>query len=228
MNRFGIKNFYGAFLPPDAVVIDPEFLKTLPDREWISGTSEAFKVALIKDAEFFEFLEENGSKIASRDMASMEHLVQRSAEIHMDHIGSGGDPFERGSSRPLDFGHWSAHRLEEMTNYELRHGEAVAIGIAIDLFCAEELGHISTAERKRALDAMEKTSLPLRHDALREPGRDGLPLEVITGLESFRQHLGGNLTLAMPHSIGKMTFIHTISNDTIVRAIDSLKERNSS
>jgi len=93
---------------------------------------EAVKVALIKDAAFFNRIEADAVALTAGDMAAMHDLIYRCAELHVQHIGGAGDPFESGSSRPLDFGHWSAHKLEQLTNFELRHGEAVSIGIAVD------------------------------------------------------------------------------------------------
>src|SRR5699024_9789625 len=129
---YGKKNFLGTFAPPFAVLNDFEFLTTLEDRDWRSGISEAVKVALLKDAAFFEFLEEHASLLNKRDMPAMQKLIYRCAELHLEHIATSGDPFEMGSSRPLDFGHWAGHKLEQLTHYRLRHGEAVAIGIALD------------------------------------------------------------------------------------------------
>ena len=132
VNAFGKKNFLGTFAPPYAVLNDLNFLTTLDKRDWLGGISEAVKVALLKDKTFFEFLEHNADLLVERDMKAMEHTVYRCAELHLHHIATSGDPFEFGSSRPLDFGHWAAHKLEAMTHYSLRHGEAVAIGIALD------------------------------------------------------------------------------------------------
>src|SRR5690606_927119 len=132
INIFDKKNFLGTFAPPYAIINDTDFLHTLEHRDWISGVAEAIKVALIKDDGFFEFLERNAVALHNREMEPMEYLIYRCAEMHMDHIAHGGDPFEGGSSRPLDFGHWAAHKLEYMTDYKMRHGEAVAVGMALD------------------------------------------------------------------------------------------------
>ena len=131
INYFNKKNFLGTFAPPVAVFNDFHFLTTLEDVDWRSGISEAIKVALIKDASFFQWLIDNAVLLANRDMTAMQYLIKRCADLHMQHIRS-GDPFEMGSSRPLDFGHWSAHKLEQLANFNIRHGEAVAIGIALD------------------------------------------------------------------------------------------------
>ena len=94
-------------------------------------------------------------------MESMEYLIYRCAEMHMEHIAQGGDPFESGSSRPLDFGHWAAHKLEYMTNYQLRHGEAVAIGMALDLVYAHFIGLINKDTLDRILNVLEQIGFDL-------------------------------------------------------------------
>ncbi len=132
VNAMGQKNFLGVFTPPAAVLNDFAFLSTLSQKDWIGGVAEAVKVALIKDAAFFTFLERRARALARRDLPAMRQVIYRCAALHLDHIASGGDPFEQGNSRPLDFGHWAAHRLELLSGFELGHGEAVAIGLALD------------------------------------------------------------------------------------------------
>jgi 3-dehydroquinate synthase len=87
--------------------------------------------------------------------------ARRSAELHLEHICGNGDPFELGSARPLDFGHWSAHKLESMTSHRLRHGEAVAIGMALDLTYAVLKGYLTRATAHAVLDLLEAIGLPL-------------------------------------------------------------------
>jgi 3-dehydroquinate synthase len=224
VNRFGQKNFYGTFSPPRAVINDAELLTTLEDRDWTSGISEAFKVALIKDREFLELLSESAEKLSERDLDAMEQVTNRAALLHLDHIAKGGDAFETGSARPLDFGHWAAHRLETMTDHKLRHGEAVAIGIALDLFAAVEMGRITTEDWVFVLDAMERCGLVLWHDALERRDRNHR-LEVLAGLSQFREHLGGELTLAMPDGLGRTTDIHELDEELVERAVKALSRR---
>ncbi len=132
VNFFGVKNYMGTFAPPWAVLNDIEFVLQLPLRDQITGMAEAVKVALIRDGAFFDWLEENVEGLVASQRGEMETMIRRCAELHMNQIANGGDPFETGSARPLDYGHWSAHKIESMTNYEIRHGEAVAIGLALD------------------------------------------------------------------------------------------------
>jgi len=132
VNRYGQKNYLGTFAPPYAVLNDYVFIDVLPDRDKIAGMAEAVKVALIRDRSFFDWLEKHHAKLARFDADAMQYMIRRCAELHMHQICHGGDPFETGNARPLDFGHWAAHRLENLSAYSLRHGEAVAIGLALD------------------------------------------------------------------------------------------------
>jgi 3-dehydroquinate synthase len=225
LNRFGIKNYYGAFAPPEAVIVDTEFLSTLDQRDWLSGIAEAFKVAVIKDASFLDYLNENGPKLAGRDRDAIEYVVRRAAELHLAHIGASKDAFERQAGRPLDFGHWVGHWLEDMTNYELRHGEAVAVGMAVDLYCAAETGLIDKDAMEYVISAMERCGLVLWHDKLDVRGDDG-KLRVLTGLEQFRQHLGGQLTLAMPDGLGQMKFVNELAESIVEDAVSFLRDRS--
>src|SRR5213075_808681 len=128
INAFGKKNFIGAFAPPYAVINDFDLLASLAPRDKRAGYVEAVKVALIRDRNFFETIERDADRLRAFDSEAMQRLIFRCAELHVNHIATSGDPFEFGSSRPLDFGHWAAHKLEQLSEYKLRHGEAVAIG----------------------------------------------------------------------------------------------------
>lgn len=217
VNAFGKKNFLGTFAPPYAVLNDLNFLNTLEQRDWVGGLSEAVKVALLKDAAFFEFLEANAAKLKSRDEEAMAHAVLRCAELHLEHIATSGDAFEFGSSRPLDFGHWAAHKLEALTDYELRHGEAVAVGIALDSTYAHLAGLLSEAELRRILKVFADLGLGTFVPELEHP-------EVISGLNEFREHLGGQLTIMLLGGIGQPLEVHELDETRIRRAISHLKE----
>jgi 3-dehydroquinate synthase len=169
---------------------------------------------------------EGADALGRCDEAAIERAVRASALIHLDHIRCGGDAFETGSSRPLDFGHWAAHHIEAATEYALRHGEAVAIGVALDLCIAAELGVVSRDELESVLDAMERAGLELWHDVLTARGASG-ELELMVGLERFREHLGGELTLAMPDGLGRRRDIHELRRDTVARALARLERRDS-
>jgi 3-dehydroquinate synthase len=221
INAFHKKNFLGTFAPPFAVLNDFDFLLTLDDRDWRSGIAEAIKVALIKDTTFWQFIKTNAEALASRDMLSMQWLIHRCAQMHLDHIAS-GDPFEMGSSRPLDFGHWSAHKLEQLTNYELRHGEAVAIGIALDCAYAYLAGMLSKDELDEILEVMQEIGFHLFSPVLlkkEENPQQLSQLAIIKGLSEFREHLGGRLTITLLENIGKGKEVNQIDSALVEKAI---------
>lgn len=223
VNAYGKKNFLGTFVPPHAVLNDSDFLKTLADRDWRSGISEALKVSLIRDASFFTFLEENTKMLNNRDMDAMQRLIHRCAELHLEHISTSGDPFETGSSRPLDFGHWAAHKLEQLTNYDLRHGEAVAIGIALDSVYSQLNGMLDENSLQRILNIFRdcgfKLYVPELESELDHPDKKN---SVLHGLQEFREHLGGKLTIMLLESIGKGTEVHDVDIDLYKKAIKIL------
>jgi len=223
VNFLGAKNLLGTFTPPWAVVNDLNFLRTLSLRDWIAGVAEAFKVAVIKDRNFLSFLISYSSALQGRDERVMEETITRCAKLHADHIARGGDPFEAGSSRPLDFGHWSAHCLEIRSGYELRHGEAVSIGIVLDLLIARNRGLISPQDCTMVVNGLRATGLPVWHPALGRRSKDGT-VSIYRGLEEFREHLGGELTLIMPKELGHSCQIHDLSYGEIQRAVQEMEE----
>ena len=222
MNAGGAKNFAGTFAPPFAVIDDFEFLKTLPQREWIGGVSEAFKVAIIQDTRFFEYLCRNAAKLRDRNQAVMEKVVHTTAALHLRHIATSGDPFEFGSARPLDFGHWAAHRLELLSDFTLGHGPAVAIGIALDSTYAMLKKLITPAEREAIARGLAECGLPVWSPLLTRE-RDGR-LDILAGLEQFREHLGGRLNITLPAPVGAKREVHTMDTALIKKAIHLLQE----
>ena len=216
------KNFLGTFAPPVAVINDFTFLTTLPLPYWLGGIAEAFKVAIIKDAAFFNLLETSAPALSKRNEEMIEPIIQRCAEIHLEHISSNGDPFEFGSARPLDFGHWAAHKLETLSNYAINHGEAVAIGIALDTCYAHLKKMITLEERNRIITAMKACGMKLYSALLKQKTNEG-ELEILAGLEEFRIHLGGRLTITLPTTIGCSQEIHHMDTDSIKKALLELQ-----
>jgi len=225
LNWRGKKNFIGTFAPPFAVINDFELLATLPDREKRAGLIEAIKVALIHDAEFFEAIERDRDRLRDFEPAALEELIRRCAEAHVRHITTCGDPFELGSARPLDFGHWAAHKLEPLSGFRIHHGEAVAIGIALDVIYSQLAGHLPAKSAERILTLIESLGFELwaAELDLREP--NGEPT-VLRGLEEFREHLGGALTITLLAEIGRGFEVHSMDTATILRALTLLAERS--
>jgi 3-dehydroquinate synthase len=224
INAFGKKNFIGAFAVPYAVVNDFQFLHTQPEQIRREGLIEAVKVALVKDGDFFSWMENHVEELRSLEPLVLEEAVQRSAVHHARHIALGGDPFELGSSRPLDYGHWAAHKLEQLTDFELSHGEAVSVGLALDTLYAAKIGLLSGADAERVLKVVEGLGLPLWHEALELRDPNG-KRRVFKGLEEFREHLGGELTVLLLEKLGTGIDAHEIDEAVWEACAEELKER---
>jgi len=227
INAFGKKNFIGTFSPPFAVINDFQLLASLPPRYKRAGYIEAVKVALIRDRDFFETIERDAALLANFEPAAMQQLIRRSAELHLNHIASSGDPFEFGSARPLDFGHWSAHKLEQLSDYQIRHGEAVAIGIALDVIYSRNIGLLDAKSAERILTLLEKLGFELFANELLNVDAEN-HLLVLKGLEEFREHLGGQLTITLLRAIGEGVEVHEMNLPKVIEAIYELQQRHSS
>ena len=224
INAFGKKNFIGTFAPPCAVINDFNLLATLEPRDKRAGYAEAVKVACIRDRAFFEEIEHGADKLAAFEPAAMKRLIHRCAELHLDHIATGGDPFESGSARPLDFGHWSAHKLEQLSDFQICHGEAVAIGIALDVLYARNIGLLDAESAGRILKLLERLGFKLFADELLNADA-GDRLHILNGLEEFREHLGGELTITLLKEIGCAAEVHEMNLPKIIEAIHELQHR---
>ena len=224
INAFGKKNFVGTFTPPFAVINDFNLLATLDPRDKRSGYVEAVKVACIRDANFFDELERDAAKLAVFEPGAMKRLIRRCAELHLDHIVTGGDPFETGSARPLDFGHWSAHKLEQLSRFHISHGEAVAIGIALDAIYSRESGLLDPESAGRILNLLEQLGFNIFAEELLNTDHANQPV-ILSGLEEFREHLGGELSVTLLSKIGCGIEIHEMDPRHIATAVAELRAR---
>jgi len=226
VNLYGQKNYVGSFAPPFAVLNDIEFILDLPQRDQIAGMAEAVKVALIRDQDFYHWLERNADDLALCQREAMAVMIRRCAELHMRQIAKGGDPFESGSARPLDFGHWSAHKLESLTNHHIRHGEAVAIGIALDARYSVLVNLLPSGAEERICFLLEHLGFQLWHPSLEKKTPQGR-YELLQGLADFREHLGGELTITLLQELGVGIEVHEMKENIILDAINWLKKRYS-
>lgn len=224
VNLYNSKNFVGTFAPPFAVLNDLAFVDRLPARDRIGGLAEAVKVALIRDATFFVWLERNAEALATFSRPETATMIRRCAELHMRQIAHGGDPFESGSARPLDYGHWSAHKLESLTRHHVRHGEAVAIGVALDTRYSVRAGLLVPGSEDRVACLLELLGFRLWHPALEKREADGR-LAIMVGLQEFREHLGGELTVTLLKEIGVGIEVHEIDTDLMAECIGWLAAR---
>ncbi|HET6408528.1 MAG TPA: 3-dehydroquinate synthase, partial [Chthoniobacteraceae bacterium] len=223
VNFVGGKNALGTFAPPFAVLNDFEFLRTLPERDWLCGVAEAWKVSIIRDRAFFDWLCAHADRFPRRDESAMEALVRRCAEIHLEHIRTNGDPFEYGRARPLDFGHWSAHKLELLSNFRISHGEAVANGVLLDSIYAARKGWITEGEVDRIESGLRASGFKLWFEELDQLLPDG-KRAIFSGLEDFREHLGGELTVTFPKGIGARQEVHEVEIEQMEQALLALRQ----
>ena len=224
VNYFGKKNWVGSFSVPYAIVNDFAFLDKLPVRQKRMGLIEAIKVALIRDAEFYQWIEAHADDLAALQPKAVEYTVQRSAELHVEHIATGGDPFEKGSARPLDFGHWVAHKLEQVSNFAIAHGEAVAIGMAVDLFYSVQAGILDGMVAQKIITLIERIGFCTYSTHLLSRNSNG-DLVILAGLEEFREHLGGELTVTLVPKIGEKVEVHEMDKRMIIAAVEALADR---
>lgn len=224
VNLHGVKNFMGTFAPPFAVLNDMTFAVSLSQRDKIAGMAEAVKVSLIRDREFFTWIERNSDRLVTFEHSTMAYMIRRCAELHMRQIGQGGDPFESGSARPLDYGHWSAHKLETLTMHQLRHGEAVAIGMALDARYSVLAGLLPAGCDDRICALLEYLGFDLWHPALSMTSAAG-DLLILEGLREFREHLGGELTVTLLADLGVGVEVHQIDEALMLCALAWLRQR---
>ena len=224
INYFGKKNWVGSFSVPFAVINDFAFLESLDDTSRRAGVIEAIKVALVRNKMFFVEIEKLSDRLFKLEQAALEYVIQRSAEEHVDHISTSGDPYELGSARPLDFGHWVAHKLEQISAFRIGHGEAVAVGLAVDLIYSKRVGIISKDDCDRILNLIRSTGFNIYDPELSriEAGRS----VILQGLEEFREHLGGILTITLVPEIGRKIEVNDMDETEILASIDELSSYN--
>ncbi len=224
VNAFGTKNLVGTFAPPFAIINDGAFIDRLAAREKRGGMAEAVKVGLIRDRAFFQWIEANADALACFHPNTLDRLVERSARLHMHQIAQGGDPFEMGSARPLDYGHWSAHKLESLTGHRVSHGEAVAIGVTLDTRYSVLCGLLPEGEDERVRRLLARLGFELWSEALARREADGR-LTILRGLREFQEHLGGELTVTLIDAIGHGVEVNRMDHELIGEAIGWLAER---
>ncbi len=217
INAFGKKNWKGTFAVPWGVVNDQSLIEKLPQRDFVSGFSESVKVSLLKSPAAFRFLCENAKKIADRDWDCVLPAIRSSVLMHLHHITHGGDPFEMQEARPLDYGHWSAHKLEHLTGFRLRHGEAVSIGVALDTVYSHLVHGLERSDMLATLQVLSDLQLPLYAPELGTGA-------IFDGLEEFRQHLGGRLTVTMLRGVGNCINVHQIDRNAMEKSIQMVRE----
>ena len=190
------KNLVGAFHPPVGVIADPGTLATLPEKEYRSGLAEAVKHGLIADQAYFAWMEANAAGLASRDLSILTRLIRRSVEIKAEVVA--GDEREAGRRAILNAGHTVAHAVEQVSGYEVAHGEAVALGLVAECELAEQLGIAPAGLRLRVAGLLGTLGLPQRL-----PAR--LERSVLLGaMGRDKKNRSGQIHFALVRQLGEM------------------------
>ena len=209
------KNLIGAFYQPQAVFMDLNCMRTLPEREMATGLGEVIKYGVIYDQDFFRYLEENQAAITAREPEALTHIIARSCEIKAAVVSQ--DEQEAGLRRILNFGHTIAHAIEKETGYSrYNHGEAVAIGMAgaADISC--QLGLISEAEAGRLESLIAAYKLPLKAEAVTVDAMYG-------DIFHDKKTVGGKVNWVLMASIGKVLCRNDVPESVVRAAMNKCK-----
>lgn len=206
------KNLVGAFHQPRTVIIDTSSLHTLPARELRSGLAEVIKHAIIRDGEYFQFLEANLKPIRRLEPEVLERTIALSCEIKADVVGQ--DERESGLRRILNFGHTTAHAVESLTAYrDFRHGEAVAIGMVTAAVLSWKMGLTDLETVNRIARLLTEAGLPTRVPQ----GLSGERILATMGLDKKVVH--GRLNAVLIRSIGSALVTDTVTPDLWLEAL---------
>ena len=202
------KNLVGAFHQPRLVLTDLATLGTLPDRELRAGYAEMVKYGLLGDRGFFEWLEENGSRVLALEAKPLTGAIARCCAMKAEIVGE--DEREAGRRALLNLGHTFGHALEAETGYgrRLNHGEGVAIGMAMAGRLSVDLGLLSDSERQRIDAHLTEAGLPI--DARQLELEDGAVERVLTAMRADKKTTDGNLNFIVLRGLGNAELAKSI------------------
>lgn len=195
------KNMVGAFHPPAAVLVDPEVLGTLPDPEIRSGLAEALKHGAIADAEYFDFVTTAAPRLLAqdqrrRDVLALNHVIERSVRLKVGIVAA--DERERGARKALNFGHTIGHAIELLSDFTIRHGEAVGVGMLLETTAAERAGVTETGTAARIRESLLGAGLPV----VRPHGPSATSL--LNSMLGDKKNRSGAVEYAVPARIGRI------------------------
>lgn len=205
-----VKNVVGAFWQPVAVLIDPEVLRTLDPRDFHCGLAECVKHALIADVDLLTFIADHAAALGDLDMDALTELIDRSARIKVAIVEE--DERESGRRALLNLGHTFAHAIETVPELDLKHGEAVAIGLAAAMHCSVKTGRMEPAQEQSVTSLLElldlPTQMPRSVDALR----------LLKTMEHDKKMSGGKLRLVLPIGLGSAEVCADLSESIVLAA----------
>ena len=207
------KNMVGAFKMPRLVYMNLSVLKTLEERQFYSGFAEVMKSALIKDAPFYEWLIENMYEICERDLNTLEEMVIRTCSIKKMVVEK--DPTEQGDRALLNLGHTIGHAIEKYKNFELYHGECVALGTVAAAYISWKKEMLSMEEFYEIRDMFVPFYLPISVD-------DIDPQEILKLTKSDKKMEAGTIKFILLKKIGKAVIDRTVTDEEILAAIEEI------
>jgi 3-dehydroquinate synthase len=207
------KNLVGAFCQPGLVFVDVAFIQTLPEREYLTGLAEVIKYGIIRDQDFFKFLEGQAEKIKARDSECLIQIIQRCCAIKADIVAQ--DETENGLRAILNLGHTFGHAFEALTNYQqFTHGEAVAIGTICSARLARHLNLLSQQDLAGIEKILKEYGLPDNYGNLDS-------LEIIAQMHKDKKNVGGKMPIVLPVSIGNCQIFNNLNEIDIASVLDS-------
>ncbi|MFN8458444.1 MAG: 3-dehydroquinate synthase family protein, partial [Anaerolineae bacterium] len=208
------KNLVGAFKQPEMVVIDPHVLSTLPAAEFRAGMAEVIKHGIIDSPALFEVFENSrgageqgsGGAMVSSFILHPSAFLYETVLVKVRIVQE--DPFEQGRRAVLNLGHTFAHAFERLANFELRHGEAVAMGLACAARLSQRLGHCSAETVERIVNLLRQVGLPT--EAPPYP-----PAEVWAAMGSDKKRQGHTLRFILPRAIGEVDIFDNVAQEDV-------------
>ena len=206
----GYKNMVGAFHMPKLVYMNVSVLKTLDDRQFFSGFAEIMKHGLIKDSLFYEWLLDNMYEICGRNLTVLEEMVMRSSMIKKAVVEK--DPSEKGERALLNFGHTIGHAIEKAKNFELCHGECVALGCVAAAYISWKHGLLEMEEYYEVRDMFVPYHLPISVEGI-------VPEEIVQLTKSDKKMEAGNIKFILLKKVGKAVIDRTVTEEDILHAV---------
>ena len=209
----GYKNMVGAFYMPKLVYMNISALKELDDRQFYAGFAEVMKHGLIKDAMFYEWLLENMYEIHDRNVDTLEEMVMRSCTVKKLVVEK--DPTEKGDRALLNFGHTIGHAIEKYMNFEMLHGECIALGMVASAYISWKHNWLSMDEYYEVRDMFVPFNLPISIDNI-------VPDEILKLTKSDKKMEAGQIKFVLLKKVGKAVIDKTVTDEEILNAIKEI------
>ena len=203
------KNLIGAFHQPELVVVDPDVLATLPEGEFRVGLAEVIKAGVIGSPALFEHLERRGAE-------PLEWVIGEAIRVKAAVVEE--DPYERGRRAILNLGHTFGHALEVLSSFSLRHGEAVAVGMAIAAEVAVRLGLCESSVRERLIALLRQFGLPTACKGYE-------PEAIWEAMATDKKRRGQRLRFVLPRAIGRVVVADDVPKELVLEVLERMGER---